>query len=203
MALLTDGVLYALIFYVGMAITGSLLIYLFAKRVHQGLWSTHVMGLAVWIFFLLSFVGALELSFYPQPIILPLNDLIGKSVGGAMITLGFAIIFWAWRVYEFSYERITAIKVDVLFTFGPYKYTRNPQYLGLCLIFCGLTLFLNSFYFLIYCLLMTVGLYFIALIEEEGLKRKFGEKYLEYTREVPRFIPKLKYRSKPELDYLE
>lgn len=188
---MTDELIYAFIFYIGIVTFGSSIIFIFAKRVQRGLWSTPTLGLTVWIYTISTFIGVLQLSFLRQPVNLPFDSIPPKFVAAVIIILGIIIHLWAWKVHEFSYERLTAIRVDKLFTSGPYRYVRNPMYVAMFLIYYGFVILLNSFYFLIYSLLLTVGLYLITLVEEKGLQLKFGEEYLQYKRKVPRFIPKL------------
>lgn len=85
-----------------------------------------------------------------------------------------------------------------LVVFGPYKYCRNPMITGVFFILIGEALFLHSADILIWAaaffLINTV--YFI-LKEEPDLYKRFGEEYLHYKKNVPRWIPKFKpYRRK-------
>lgn len=195
--------IYVFVFYVGTVTIGSLLIFLFARRVQRGLWSTPILGLTVWIYTISTFIGALSLSFLRQSVNLPFDSVQGKFVAVVMIVFGIILHLRAWQVHEFSYDRLTAIKVDRLFTSGPYSYVRNPMYVAMFLIYYGFTIFLNSFYFLIYSLLLTVGIHFMVLTEEKGLQLRFGEEYLQYKRKAPRYIPKLKHRSETKISSLK
>jgi protein-S-isoprenylcysteine O-methyltransferase Ste14 len=72
---------------------------------------------------------------------------------------------------------------------GPFRFTRNPMYLALCLVQIALGFFLNDWI----TLLFVVPLAFILrngviLREESYLAAKFGEPYLQYKREVRRWI---------------
>jgi protein-S-isoprenylcysteine O-methyltransferase Ste14 len=72
---------------------------------------------------------------------------------------------------------------------GPYRFTRNPMYLALCLLQVALGFFLNDWI----TLLFVVPLAFIfhngvVLREERYLTAKFGEPYLELKREVRRWL---------------
>lgn len=75
-----------------------------------------------------------------------------------------------------------------LLTEGPFKYSRNPLYLGLIVIYLGLTALLNSFWPLI--LLVALVWYFnqMAKREEEYLKATFGQEFPEYTENVRRWL---------------
>ena len=77
---------------------------------------------------------------------------------------------------------------DKLITDGPYRFSRNPQYLGDSLSIIGYMIFTNS------AMVWTVGFLGIILnflapfTEEPWLEERFGAAYLEYKRRVPRFI---------------
>lgn len=73
---------------------------------------------------------------------------------------------------------------------GPYRYLRNPLYLGTILHTLALTLLMTwegaGF------ALIAIGMLQMALVaaEEGYLARALGEPYKQYCREVPRYLPK-------------
>ncbi|MCZ6594572.1 MAG: isoprenylcysteine carboxylmethyltransferase family protein, partial [Bacteroidetes bacterium] len=72
---------------------------------------------------------------------------------------------------------------------GLYKRSRNPMYLGVLNIALGQALFFESTANLIYTGLLTVFFHLIVvLVEEPHLKKKYGQKYVDYTKQVPRWI---------------
>jgi protein-S-isoprenylcysteine O-methyltransferase Ste14 len=72
---------------------------------------------------------------------------------------------------------------------GPFRFTRNPMYLALCLVQIALGFFLNDWITLLFVVPLTVILHFgVVLREEKYLAAKFGEPYLQYKREVRRWI---------------
>lgn len=76
---------------------------------------------------------------------------------------------------------------------GAYRYVRNPMIIGVLLMLVGEALALGSFYILIWTAVFFVAnnFYFI-LSEEPGLERRFGAEYIDYKRNVPRWIPRLR-----------
>lgn len=75
---------------------------------------------------------------------------------------------------------------------GIYRRLRNPMILGVILLLIGETLFTRSFYHLAWTLFFIVAnAIYIPLFEEPGLEKRFGEDYLEYKRNVPRWRPLL------------
>lgn len=76
---------------------------------------------------------------------------------------------------------------------GFYRYTRNPIYVGVMMIFLGHFLWFGYWSLLIYAVLSFIGVhFFIILYEEPTLKKKFGAAYEEYCRNVPRWIPRFR-----------
>jgi len=72
---------------------------------------------------------------------------------------------------------------------GPFRFTRNPMYLALCLLQIALGFFLNDWITLMFVVsLALIFHYGVVLREERYLTAKFGEPYLQYKREVPRWI---------------
>jgi len=74
---------------------------------------------------------------------------------------------------------------------GAYRYMRNPMLTGIICILFGESTVLGSDNILAWAALMFVAnhVYFI-FFEEPGLERRFGEEYLRYKREVPRWLPR-------------
>jgi protein-S-isoprenylcysteine O-methyltransferase Ste14 len=73
---------------------------------------------------------------------------------------------------------------------GPYRFVRNPMYLGAGLTMLGAALFYRSVGLVIYCavFLLVSGL-FVVLYEEPTLRRTFGPEYEAYCQRVRRWWP--------------
>lgn len=72
---------------------------------------------------------------------------------------------------------------------GPYRFTRNPMYLALCLLQLALGFFLNDFIALLFVIPLAVILHYgVILREERYLEAKFGDPYLALKREVRRWL---------------
>src|SRR5712691_6320778 len=74
---------------------------------------------------------------------------------------------------------------------GPYKYVRNPMYVGGLGVLAGFGLYQRSPAILLFAvvLLLAVQL-FVVLYEEPGLERRFGQSYRDYKRSVNRWLPR-------------
>ena len=76
-----------------------------------------------------------------------------------------------------------------LVTDGPFRYTRNPGYLGLAMLYAGIAVLRNALWAI---LLLPVVVYVIQREvigrEERYLERTFGEEYLAYKAQVRRWL---------------
>lgn len=76
-----------------------------------------------------------------------------------------------------------------LVTEGPFRFTRNPIYLGFLLIFLGFTLLAGTFWGIVLAPLVPVTVYRLVIgAEESYLHGKFAEQYAEYKSRVRRWI---------------
>jgi protein-S-isoprenylcysteine O-methyltransferase Ste14 len=72
---------------------------------------------------------------------------------------------------------------------GPFRFTRNPMYLALCLLQVALGFFLNDWITLLFVIPLALILHYgVILREERYLTAKFGEPYLELKRDVHRWL---------------
>jgi protein-S-isoprenylcysteine O-methyltransferase Ste14 len=76
---------------------------------------------------------------------------------------------------------------------GPYRYVRNPMISGVVSVLFGEALVLLSRPHFVWALIfLGVNFIYIPLLEETGLRLRFGDAYVEYCRHVPRLIPRLR-----------
>jgi protein-S-isoprenylcysteine O-methyltransferase Ste14 len=112
----------------------------------------------------------------------------------ALLFFLLASIIGAWIYIVFPF-RATMGLGNRLITAGPYRYSRNPQYLSDSLSILGYVVLTNSW---MVCILGTLGVILNLLApftEEPWLEERFGDEYRTYKAQVPRFI-RLGNRSK-------
>jgi protein-S-isoprenylcysteine O-methyltransferase Ste14 len=80
---------------------------------------------------------------------------------------------------------------------GPYRYVRNPLYLGLWCMVAALAFLMPVSGALFAMTLLTVFLLRLTLGEEAFLIAKLGEPYQNYLHAVPRVIPRLRTTLRP------
>jgi protein-S-isoprenylcysteine O-methyltransferase Ste14 len=79
---------------------------------------------------------------------------------------------------------------------GLYRYVRNPMYLSVTAIVLGEVLLTGSTTLWLYWLIWFVAVnVFVRAYEEPTLRRRFGSSYLEYTRRVGRWLPRVRPRG--------
>jgi protein-S-isoprenylcysteine O-methyltransferase Ste14 len=77
---------------------------------------------------------------------------------------------------------------------GPYRYVRNPMYIGMGLVFAGEALtfpHLAAGMWIEMAVAAVLVSVFVMAYEEPALRRTFGADYDEYARNVGRWIPRL------------
>ncbi|MGH7556710.1 MAG: methyltransferase family protein [Gemmatimonadota bacterium] len=74
---------------------------------------------------------------------------------------------------------------------GPYRWVRNPMYIGGFLLLAGYALCTSSVAALLVALAMLAAAHlFVVLYEEPALRRRFGASYEAYVRSTPRWLPR-------------
>ncbi len=86
---------------------------------------------------------------------------------------------------------------------GPYRYVRNPLYLGTILMAFGIAFAASRSGFVVLLVAITLFQYRLTLREERALKATQGEGYRLYLAAVPRLLPSLRPRVAAERDAAE
>ena len=137
-------------------------------------------------------------SYTPVPIALLIVYLSNPSILYFIYGMPLILIGEVIRINAVSYAggitRTMNVGAPSLCTSGPYSRTRNPLYLGNMTIYLGIVLVAGGKY--VFILEGIVFLYFtfqymmIISLEEETLKKLFGNEYISYMENVPRLFPK-------------
>jgi len=153
---------------------------------------------ALFIGFVLVFLPAQVLSGagVARPARFGAPQLAGLIVGAA----GAAVAVWCIVTFAFL-GRGTPAPFDPprrLVVRGPYRYVRNPMYLGAGLALAGAALFYEAGTLWAYTggFLVLTHL-FVVLYEEPTLRRTFGENYETYCRQVRRWWPTTPPNTRP------
>jgi protein-S-isoprenylcysteine O-methyltransferase Ste14 len=128
--------------------------------------------------------------------IVPLGPGLGSAnaralaVGGSLALIGFALM--GLSVREFRRAGTSVIPGEpstVLLESGPYRFTRNPIYIGFVIFYFGLAVMLTSAWMLLLLIPVLIILQRGVVEREEAyLQAKFGEAYRKYQARVPRWL---------------
>ena len=122
----------------------------------------------------------------------PLNLLLAL-VGIALILGGLTLVVVTVRLFILIGKGTLAPwdPTQRLVVTGVYRYVRNPMISGVFSILLGESVLLGSPALVMWTLAFAiVNLIYIPLLEEPGLVERFGDDYREYTRHVPRWLPR-------------
>ncbi len=125
--------------------------------------------------------------------ILVLGDSTVVRLAGLVLTMaGYFMMNWAVLVLGRQFSVEVTIQVEhVLITTGPFRFIRNPRYLGILLFLLGIALVFRSSVSLVLTVLSLINLVWRIHDEEILLKEYFAEKWDEYSRKSWRLIPYL------------
>jgi protein-S-isoprenylcysteine O-methyltransferase Ste14 len=115
-------------------------------------------------------------------------QIAGMIVGG----VGAVIALWCILTFAFV-GKGTPAPFDPprrLVIRGPYRFVRNPMYIGAGLALTGLAIFYQSISVAMYAGLFLLAAHtFVVAYEEPTLRRTFGQEYDEYCARVRRWWP--------------
>jgi len=117
--------------------------------------------------------------------------------GVALARIGFGILIVGvglatWGIVTFRRARTAVIPhhaASQLVASGPYRFTRNPMYVGLTIVYTGGAVVLNSAWPLILLPVVLIVLaHFVVVREEQYLNDAFGDEYAAYRSRVRRWL---------------
>ena len=143
----------------------------------------------------LLFLGALAMGCVLS-LILPIGPGLGAAnglalaVGLTFIALGFALVALSFRRFRMAGTSVVPGEpATALIMEGPYRFTRNPIYIGFVLIYFGFVIVLTSLWVLLLLLPVAIVLQRGVVEREEAyLERQFGAAYRKYKARVPRWL---------------
>ncbi|WKE64103.1 isoprenylcysteine carboxylmethyltransferase family protein [Gallaecimonas kandeliae] len=134
------------------------------------------------LLFVLGFLLGLGLDqLYPAPL---------RPLVWLLVAAGLVVITWALLTFRAAKTPVIPTKdANALVTKGPYRFSRNPMYLGLSLVYLGLALWLQSLFSLLLLPAVLYSLWWLAIRREERhLEERFGQAYLDYKARVRRWF---------------
>ncbi len=148
---------------------------------------------------LFQYRGYMPIPFLLAMIVFAQPTNVTMLVGFVIAALGEFTRFWG-VAYAGSLTRVTgSVGAPEVIVSGPFAHVRNPLYVGNILTYVGVGVMSNALFpwLVIGAFVWFVFQYvLIVQLEEEFLEGHFGEPYLVFKRNVPRFIPRVSpYRA--------
>jgi len=121
-------------------------------------------------------------SFFPRTLAMPF--------GIALILMAIVLLLSSIARFRAAGTPVPAYKpTTAIVRKGPYRFTRNPIYLGFSLLQLGIAIWVNSVWLLITLAgAMVLMNYAVIRKEEQYLERRFGSEYVDYKSTVRRWL---------------
>jgi protein-S-isoprenylcysteine O-methyltransferase Ste14 len=112
---------------------------------------------------------------------------------GALFAIATGITIGLASVFRFRHANTTILpagrSTSIIVDRGPYRFTRNPMYLGMALVYLGVALVNNNAWAIVLLpAVLTVVDVFVIRREERYLAAKFGHAYRDYCSRVRRWF---------------
>jgi len=118
-------------------------------------------------------------------------EVLVFGLGGTVFVLGLLTRIWSQVHLRYRLNSPT-----VLTTTGPYRYVRNPIYIGNTLMLLAACMLAELFWFVPIMLVYCASVYTcVVRYEETHLLDKYGLAYRHYMNSVHRWLPKLAIAS--------
>ena len=113
-----------------------------------------------------------------------------QVAGAAMLVGGLTLMGWALVTFARARTAIVPIRAArTLVSGGPYRFSRNPMYVGLSVAYVGLALLLNQAWPILFLPgVLIVLLFAVIRREERHLQSSFPDEYAAYRRRVRRWL---------------
>ena len=142
----------------------------------------------------LVFLGGILLGVACAYLLMPAPVPFGRTmgvIGGVVLLVAGVAFILAARIHftRTGQSPIPWKPSPSLILRGPYRFTRNPMYVGMTLIELGVGLAVNNLWISAFAVAALVTVHFIAVRPEERyLSEKFGDSYKAYLAQVRRYL---------------
>jgi protein-S-isoprenylcysteine O-methyltransferase Ste14 len=143
----------------------------------------HRISLVEWV--------ALELS---RSGLMSFSIATGVLIVVALILALLCALFRVWGTAYLGAGTVNSVNMVAgkVMADGPYRFVRNPLYLGLWFMVAAMAFLMPATGALIALVLISIFVVRLTLGEEAFLTKELGEPYAAYLRIVPRFFPRLR-----------
>ncbi len=125
--------------------------------------------------------------FWPMPIF---DNADALWPGLALVMLAVVIALWGRSTLLAAGTNVSpSLPTTAIVTSGPFRFSRNPLYMALTLLYLGLTLAVNTWWGIVVLIPLLILMHRgVILREERYLEAKFGESYRKYCSKVGRYL---------------
>ena len=118
------------------------------------------------------------------------HSQIIKILGISLFVISLFFLVTSLRKFFLSKNTLILIKpASSLQTNGIYNISRNPMYVGLAIVYLGITCFIGNWWnIILFPILLLIVQEYIINREEKYLIRRFGQDYLDYKSKVRRWL---------------
>jgi protein-S-isoprenylcysteine O-methyltransferase Ste14 len=127
---------------------------------------------------------------YFSPSSFEIQEGVLWGIGGVLLLGAWALIFYV-KVCLRKHGQASGPgrATTVLVTSGPFRWSRNPIYVGVIFVVISIGILLNSIWITLSALLVAFLLHFVLVLpEEEYLTRLFREQYRSYKANTRRWV---------------
>jgi protein-S-isoprenylcysteine O-methyltransferase Ste14 len=119
-----------------------------------------------------------------------LNDWPARLVGYGLGAAGIALVAWSIvTLYRAGTTVRPGQSAERLVTDGPFRWRRNPIYMGDVLILLGLAELTHNIWFVILTPVFALAVFKLAILpEERHLEERFGQAYSDYKERTRRWF---------------
>ncbi len=122
------------------------------------------------------------------------NNLLLDLIGVILVQIGLFVHLASIYLFK-SIGKGTPVPIEPPKKFvytGLYKFVRNPMYLAIFVDMLGGFFIFGHLLILLYAFLFLFVIHiYVVVIEEPKLQERFGKEYEEYTKSIPRWVPKI------------
>lgn len=141
------------------------------------------------IFGVVLVAGFLVQKFFPLAIVSDAGALLKVLAAGLFVMAGIIMVTTTRLMLRKKTDPRPDRPTTTLVTEGLFRYSRNPLYLSLVMVFAGIAVYANSLWLAFLTPVFWMGLERAAVLREESyLEGKFGDEYLRYKTSVRRWL---------------
>ena len=143
-----------------------------------------------WVFVLMYLSGAGLEHIWPMRVGGDVSGGVTSAVGAVLFTIGALIA--GWGLVTFHRARTTTVPGESssrLVTWGPYRFSRNPMYVGLTIAYLGEAFLLRQVWPAVLLPVVLAYVNWVVIpVEQARLTDVFDAEYVAYQRQVRRWL---------------